>query len=135
MKKILICLCLLFSCCFGAEWFEIDNKTYLDLNSIKLKTSSVVFWLKSLNNKDIPDFDGKKVWYVMNKNEIDCYDNKIKSLAFYVYDLQGKQINGTDEADKFSEIIPGTKAEEWKELLCTYKKNQQVSYPRLKSNY
>lgn len=122
MRKLIVVLILLFvNASFGAEWLELYSKTYLDTESIKFYYSQqkVSFWLKVLNNGKIEPFEGKKVWYAMTKNTIDCANNKIRNDAFWLYDLKGSQIGGTSIAEEsFGDIIPGTQAEDWAYLTC-----------------
>lgn len=53
MKKYLILLCLLVSCCYAVEWIQILDKKYIDISSVSvISAGRVSFWVKALNKKD-----------------------------------------------------------------------------------
>ena len=121
MKKLIIVLGLmLFSFASAADWFEIMDKLYLDLDTIEFQQKKqVTFWFKALNTDKELELEGKKIWYSVNKYTIDCKNKTIQDKAFYFYDLKGSEIAGTHEpSEEVRPIVPGTKADGWEMLMC-----------------
>lgn len=131
MKKLIIVLGLmLFSFASAADWFEIMDKIYLDLDTIEFnqRKKQVTFWFKALNKDKELEHEGKKIWFSVNKYTIDCKNKTLQSKAFYIFDMKGSEIAGTHEpTSEVRPIIPGTRADGWEMLMCgTMQANPKV---------
>jgi hypothetical protein len=122
MKKLIIVLGLmLFSFASATDWFEIMDKIYLDLDTIEFqqRKKQVTFWFKALNKDKELEFEGKKIWFTVEKYTIDCKNKTLQDKAFYIFDMKGSQIAGTHEpTSEARPIIPGTRADGWEMLMC-----------------
>lgn len=125
MKRILtsiiitILLSLQFLPVFAANWTEIFEKQYVDLESIKInkKDNTVQFWVKALRKDPKELFDDKPYWYMINKWNISCYKySRIESIN--VYDLNEKIIYSDSYIPKWNDIIPDTYADGYYRLFC-----------------
>jgi hypothetical protein len=122
MKKLIVIFSLmLFSFASAADWFEIMDKLYLDLDTIEFnqRKKQVTFWFKALNKDKELEFEGKKIWFTVNKYTIDCKNKTLHDKAFYVYDTKGSEIVGIHEpSEEVRPIVPGTRADGWEMLMC-----------------
>jgi hypothetical protein len=122
MRKLIVVLSLmLFSYARATDWFEIMDKIYLDLDTIEFqqRKKQVTFWLKALNKDRELEFEGKKIWFTVDKYTIDCKNKTLQDKAFYIYDMKGSEIAGTHEPTSEARlIVPGTRADGWAMLMC-----------------
>lgn len=118
-----------------SNWVRIDNKTYIDTNSLRKENYSnsnynsyYSIWLKKFNDdsksfKAIDSYYQSKVWYMLYQHYIDCNNKRtaVKSIIFY--DLGGNNlgnsINIKDYNLEFSNVAPGTLAEFEYDYVCT----------------
>ena len=137
MKRLIFLLFLMIIMlpAFSATWQQIDNKRYIDIDSIETyKTKydfekSVIysFWIKSLNNKsnyfnDIEKKYNKTVWYDVTRTLINCSDKTITTKSFVFYDLNSHVIT-SHEVPGYSldweSIVPDSIGEEYYYNICT----------------
>lgn len=113
MKKILLlfCICLGFLLpVFAANWEQIDDKLYIDTDSIERYseryetegTRRFSFWIKSLNDGSsyftkMEKAYGKKVWYTLSRDIVDCNEKTIANKSIVVYDLKSQVIDSNEE--------------------------------------
>lgn len=106
--------------CFAANWVEIFEKQYLDIENVKTNKShnTIQFWVKTLRKDPKELFDNKPYWFMINKWNIDC-DNKYSRIeSVNVYDLKGKNIYSDSYIPKWNDIIPDTYADGYYRLFC-----------------
>lgn len=136
MKKILV---LLFFLLFtlpvcAANWKQIDDKKYVDLDSIEKytdrydsrKNEIYSFWIKSLNDKsslftDLEKQYNKKIWYQMTRNLVDCKNKTISLKSITTYDLNGYTIETFETPDysiKWTSIVPDSIGEGYYYGIC-----------------
>lgn len=102
MKKVFLIIAIaIFSLqpVFGVNWVQIDDKRYVDLDSVQKFNDSInykikgyTFWEKYLNDKssifiDAEKIYGKKIWYSLNNVVIDCENKKVALRSYIDYDL------------------------------------------------
>lgn len=137
MKKFLIllgifCITLPVS---AINWFKVDEKNYIDfdsllhippmyLDNLEFRGREWEFWVKRLNNNDIPNYNGQRVWFIMAKNHINCSNRYSNILSLNVYNLKGQVINTYDGNLGKSAIIPGTYMDFYYQLFCEYIPNK-----------
>ncbi len=124
MKKYIIFLLVLFITFVGnvtlaANWREIDNKTYIDMDSVNIEleplTNSKIisFWVKSLNNKSsyyiaLEKKYKQKIWFEKTMYKINIDSRNISVDYWVVYDLNGIPIINHNWITKWVPIIPDT---------------------------
>lgn len=147
MKKrlfILFILTLMVHSVFAADWEQIEDKSYIDISSIKdyndpytyikeqYNRNEKEFWIKSLNDKSsyFTDYEktyNKKIWYRISKNIIDCNNKTIATKSSAIYDINGKIIDSYDVEHILlnrHDIVPETRAEDWYNIICNYSNNK-----------
>lgn len=112
----------------AATWIELDNKLYIDRDSIDYTRTNlgqiVTFWTKELNDgtevfKDLELKYKKKIWYTMNKNIVYCNTKKIGITDSIDYDLKGSVIKSYYYSSyDVSSIIPETYGEYFYTIVC-----------------
>lgn len=121
MKKYLALLCLLFSCCYAAEWVELMPKWYIDKESYFYNDETFVAsaWLKILNNGQIRDIKGQKIWYSLTKEEALCGERKTRMTKSLAYNLKSEVVLSVDAPERrYEEIIPSSVSELIYKVLC-----------------
>jgi len=127
MKKVLILFLLMFLSvpAFAANWVEIFEKKYVDIESIMTDNQYkiVKFWTKNLRKdpkEKFPNYYGQMVdyWFSMNYWNIDCTNKKSRIVSYNVYDLNQKIIYSDDNNLDWNEIIPETYADGYYRLFC-----------------
>lgn len=127
MKKLLVLFILTILVTlptFAAEWIQIHEKMYIDIDSIAQYVddygnevpNQYIYWAKVLNDggsdfKDIEKICNKKVWFVMYKNVMDINKKLIKAKASIIYDLKGNVIDFRSYSDfktQWHDIVPDT---------------------------
>lgn len=118
---------------FGVNWVQIDDKRYIDLDSlqkfndsINYKIKGYTFWEKYLNDKssifiDAEKIYGKKIWYSLNNVVIDCENKKIALRSYIDYDLSKKVLGSHTYEDillNWSIIAPETIGDVQYNLIC-----------------
>lgn len=129
IKKILLFL-LMFAIftplAMAATWEEFGHKTYIDKSSIKYIDSGAIFWLKILNDGTLEDIDGKKVWYMLSKYEINCKKRQFRVLSSNFYDLKKYPLVALPYTSSWTDIPPDSNAEIWHRIFCKYDKFRNI---------
>lgn len=142
MKKVyLLIITLLFLSipAFATNWYQLQDKIYIDLDSIQPynaqfglsnnQTNTYIFWSKELNTnsntfKDIENIYHKKFWFVMNREVINCNNQTMGLTSYADYDLNGNVL-GSHEYDnyqiKWYSIVPDTISNLFYNIVCTSK--------------
>ncbi|MBR6099436.1 hypothetical protein IKP85_06785 [bacterium] len=137
MKKILILILLLFvtTPVFAAQWLELFEKKYIDIESIDVNENYkiVKFWTKNLRKdpkEKFPNYMGKMTdyWYSMNRWNIDCINQKSRIETYTVYDLKQNIIYSDNNVD-WNPIIPETYADGYYRVFCMvdFKENPLIN--------
>ena len=147
MKKIFILFIIVFIAypVSAADWKQIEDKSYIDVSSIKqyndpdtyskkqYNRNEKEFWIKSLNDKSsyYTDWEvtyNKKIWYQISKNIIDCNNRTIATKSLAIYDIEGNIIDNYDVEHILlnrKDIIPETRGEDWYNIVCKYLNNDE----------
>lgn len=134
MKKIifLFALFLISVPCFASDWFQLDEKNYIDLESVEqyknqwgeIQHEKYSFWLKSLNDKsasfiDLEKLFKKKVWYQMTNFIVDCNQKTIGGANVVTYDVQKNVLYSyTPPSVDYAKIVPDSKGEMYYYFIC-----------------
>lgn len=134
MKKIvfLFVLLLVSMPSFASNWFQLDEKNYIDLESIEQyknqwgenQYGKYSFWLKSLNDKsarftDVEKVLKKKIWYQMQNFVVDCNQKSIGLNEFVTYDVQNNVLGDYNHSYiDYMKIVPDSRGESWYYLIC-----------------
>lgn len=127
MKKVFIIFLLMFLSMpvFAAEWVELFEKKYIDIESIDVNKNYkiVKFWTKNLRKdpkEKFPNYMGKMVdyWFTMDYWNIDCANKKSRIVSYNVYDLNQKIIYSDDKNLDWNNIIPETYADGYYRFFC-----------------
>lgn len=136
MKNLfLLLLLLLFALpVCAANWKQIDDKEYVDLDSIEqyneiynLRSSNVQsFWIKSLNDKssyftDLEKRLDKKVWYNMTRYLVNCTNKTIGLKSITTYDLKGQTLENYEVSNyliEWSSVVPDSRGEGYYYGVC-----------------
>lgn len=105
MKKFLLLLILFFwsiGACFASTWVAIEQKSYLDIDSLKFDDQYVYGWIKQLNNGEIEPINKTKIHDSKLYCVADCYNKKIEIISDVLYDINGKVIYSFDISSNFS---------------------------------
>lgn len=143
MKKILLLfyICFIFAMpVFAANWKQIDEKIYVDFDSIERYTGisnyensrQYSFWIKSLNDSSsyfakLEKHTGKKVWYTLSRDIVDCDEKMIANKSIVIYDLKSQVIDSSEEyiySGSWNSIAPDSIGELYYNLICKPKKHQ-----------
>lgn len=145
MKKIL----LLFYICFGfilpvcaANWEQIGDKLYIDTDSIEHysekysseDTKRFSFWIKSLNDGSsyftkMEKTYGKKVWYTLSRDIVDCNEKTIANKSVVVYDLKSQVIDSYEAilySGSWNSIVPDSIGELYYYNICRPKSLKNI---------
>ena len=120
MKKILFILFLMsLNFAFGVRWVEIGYKQYLDYDSIELRGFVVTAWFKDLNPGNWDLYNGKKIYYMLQKVDIDCKNKKIGLKNVVYYDLKNKVLySPISELSNWSSVVPDSVGEYKYQFMC-----------------
>ena len=130
MKKILLLLMLLFFCIptHASYWYQYDENSYIDLDSVKKVDNIGCAWVKTLNDGSIPPIDNKKIGYVMDFSYFDFTSKKWGVKEIYFYGLDGKKISKYSFDNlKWDSIIPDTMTENLYNVIYKYPRLEKVS--------
>lgn len=134
MKKLLVLLVLLFMSmpAYATYWYEVSNKTYIDLDSLR-KTNNMAFaWVKILNNGNIEPINNKKIWYSMNTMYLDLKKQKTAIKDMYFYDLENKKVDDiTFETLDWNIIVPDSVADLLYKFVKKYPRFDKVTEEEL----
>ena len=89
----------------AANWIQVDDKMYMDVDSIEYfvsdgqynqRNNQYSFWVKSLNDgsdnyKQLEKHFNKKVWYSLSKYVVDINTQKIAQKTSVLYAVNEKQ--------------------------------------------
>ena len=107
----------------AADWKEIYQKNYIDVNSIMWEKNTVSFWMKSLNPGNWEPINNKKIWYNKDNVLIDCKKRRLAIKSVVTYDLNQNVINSFEEQNEillqWNSIVPETNGEILYETFCT----------------
>lgn len=118
------------------NWVQIDNKTYIDTNSIRQENylglgygNYYSIWTKWLNDGskkflDLESFYKSKIWFTSRQAYFDCKNKRVAEKSFVTYDLEGNVIENNTINDynlSFSNIVPGTIGDIIYDYVCTGK--------------
>ncbi len=150
MKKILLVLYFCFNLTlsvFATDWKQIDDKLYIDIDSIESyseryetgNTRKFSFWIKSLNDSSsyftkIEKAYNKKIWYLLSKNIVDCNEKMIANKSFVIYDLKSQVIDSNEEyiyPGSWNSIVPDSIGELYYSNICTFEPVSKISVPKL----
>ncbi len=123
MKKILLLfLAILILPAYSANWKQISEKEYVDIDSIEKyedsfstkKREAYSFWIKGLNDKssfftELEKYHKKKIWYILSKDLIDCKNKAFSFKAYALYGLDGSIITSQETPDyriEWNSIVP-----------------------------
>lgn len=129
MQKTLFLMLFIFmfsQVCFASEWVEIIDKVYVNID--KQDNEYIFYWMKRLNNKDIPRINNKQVYYHLYYVVDNCANNTTsESLAAYAYSLTGEVLDShispyfnTPKYASFSPIVPQSNGEIFHKFICSY---------------
>lgn len=110
-----------------SEWVKVNEDVYgsvnfIDITSIEFYQNNpryLKFWL----SEDARKNNTKK--YVNSKmvKVVDCDRNTMATVAYADYAANGELVDsGSFTYLKFEELIPGTVALSWKNLVCAFRK-------------
>jgi hypothetical protein len=124
MKKVFILFLLMFlsAPAFAAEWFQFDDKAWIDVSSRQFKYDTVTAWVKFLNPGDWEKFDNKKIWYQMRQIKADCSKKTTTYLYLIVYDLKENPIfthNYKPYEQEETPVVPNSIGELMHAIMCT----------------
>ena len=110
-------------CCFASEWYQICDKIYLKID--KVQNNYTYFWIKKLNNYDIPRVKNRKVSFELFYEIDNCSANTSGLLALYIYGLNGDVLSSYINPDyqnpnfvKFEPVVPQTNGEYMYNIVC-----------------
>ena len=123
MKKILLVLSVVLftaTTAFAANWVEVYYKIYADANSVKYTNNNhVIVWEKWLNDGLFKPFNDQKVWYIMQKVEYDCNNERRILLAGVAYGLKEQVLFFyEDPSPDWKSVVPDTKSEYLYNFYC-----------------
>lgn len=137
MKKLfLICTIMFFAIqpVFSANWKQFIEKSYIDIDSIKPNIdilgepipSEYTYWTKELNDgreyfTDMEKYYNKKVWYVLNKEFVNCNKKTMGLQARIIYDLKAQPINSLEISSyeqKANSVVPDSVGELLYNIIC-----------------
>lgn len=117
------------------NWVQIQEKQYIDINSIQKENYLGVdnlysFWTKALNDNSriwiaLQTYNKSKLWFMLNKSYIDCINKRFATKEVLVYDINGNSVYTNwfptipDSLLKFQRIAPGTVVELVYDYICT----------------
>src|SRR5574343_175624 len=127
LLSLLVALTISSNICLCANWKEIGNKGYIDIDSIKYQSDKINFWMKYLNTGYFKNIKGKKIWYELAYESIDCTNNTSAIIYFIDYGLNNKLIYENFDSSEFTPIAPDTNGETLKKIVCNLnlKSNKQ----------
>ena len=123
MKKTLLILFLLCNICYGAKWFEILDKKYVDLETAEVdKNGYVTFWIKALKKPgESINGIGSNFWYSMDKFSLDCKNKKLSPDVVTIYDTKEKLIFSDElRYHDWRSIIPDTYGDAYYRYFCIF---------------
>lgn len=137
MKKILLLFCICFDFilpAFATNWEQIGDKIYIDADSIERyseryeteDTKKFSFWIKSLNDGSsyfakMEKAYGKKVWYTLSRDIVDCNEKTIANKSIVVYDLKSQVIDSYESilySGSWNSIVPDSVGELYYYGIC-----------------
>ena len=131
---ILILSILLCQAAYAANWEYVgkglgNDLLYIDTSSIQYGWSSltppqrlITFWAKHLNKNIDYHIEGKKVWFTLYKDIINCETSSYSSFSALVYSVDGSIIT-SENGHGWRAIPPDSVIDAYKQLLCTPKAN------------
>lgn len=129
MRKILFIFILLFtnaSVCFASHWFTMFDKSYLDLESLKVDGQYVYGWIKRLNPGDWELENNKKVYSKMIYYVADCSGKKLDTIAVITYGGNNQVLSSFDISANYNprygnwfSVAPETYGEATYQVLCS----------------
>ena len=129
MRKVLLMFILLFtsaSVCFASHWFTMFDKSYLDLDSLKVDGQYVYGWIKRLNPGDWALEKNKKVSSKMIYYVADCNSKKLEILASTTYGGNNQVLSSFDVSANYNpkygnwfSVVPETYGEVTYQFLCS----------------
>ncbi len=150
MKRILFIFFVFFNFAvpvFAANWKQMGDKLYIDADSIEHYfekygsdgTKKFSFWIKNLNDKSshftrMEKSYGKKVWYILSRNIINCDEKMIANKSIIAYDLKSQVIDSYEEtlyAGSWNSIVPDSVGELYYTHICLTKSAPKIFVPKI----
>lgn len=119
-KNIYLILCCLF---FGlsasaANWIEIENKVYLDLSTWEYKNGYSNVWVKLLNTGEWKPINNQRVWYDIQRWQIDCTNHRLKINSSVTYGLKKQVLDSANIGSLWLNIVPDSVGESVYNYVC-----------------
>ena len=122
MKKFVLFLLLFVSfsnVCIGARWIEIGYKQYVDYDSIELDGFIASAWFKDLNPGNWELYNGKKIYYMLQKVDVDCKNKKVGLRSVAYYGLKNNLLTPlVPEQYSWMSVIPDSMGEYKFKVMC-----------------
>ena len=135
MKKFIVLLVVLFNVivnsCFATSWVQVDDKNYIDKDSIKYHVDNhgntnyrkKELWIKVVGDeyyKELEKVINCKVEYGLSQYIIDYANNTIAAKVGMTYDKDGNPVSKFSYSDlqlEYNSIAPDSNADLWAKLV------------------